>query len=326
MARRGWWAASVAAAALAAGALLWALHAPARLDGAVDRAARAPSAPGAGAGGPAAAAPGPGSAAGAAAGSGSGAAGAAEAHGVFIPDDTALSQRLQELGLSYLMGAYTTDFSHATPSQADNIALAARRLNGTVVPPGAIFSYNRTVGPYTRANGFGMGRMFVGARIVPSIGGGVCQGASTLYNAVVLADLEVVERHAHGLTVPYLPPGQDATVTDTYGLDFRFRNDTQAPVLIRAAAEDRKLTIAIYGAERPPQVTWRHEILATYPKTVEFTTDPDLPSGIRKTVAAGQDGVTVHSWLIIHRPEGDEIRDLGIDTYRPSPQVVAAGP
>lgn len=249
-----------------------------------------------------------------------------DAQGVFIPDDAALSHRLLDMDIPYLIGTYSTRFTHATPSQADNIALAARRLNGTIVQPGGVFSYNRVVGPYTKENGFGMGRMFVGTRIVPSIGGGVCQGASTLYNAVILANLEVVERHAHGLTVPYLPPGQDATVTDTYGLDFRFRNNTPAPILIRAAAQDRWLTVSLYGAQPPPKVTWRHEILATYSKSVVHTTDPQLPSGIRKTVAAGQDGVRVHSWVIVHWPDREEVRDLGIDTYRASPQVIASGP
>lgn len=249
-----------------------------------------------------------------------------EAHGLFLPDDAALSHRLADLGIPYLMGSYSTNFDHATPSQADNIALAARKLNGQVVDPGQVFSYNAVVGPYTEAGGYGWGRMFVGTRIVPSIGGGVCQGASTLYNAVILSNLKIVERHQHGLTVPYLPPGQDATVTDSGGLDFRFRNDTDKPVLIRAATQNRWLTISIYGGKTPPAVTWRHQILETYKKTVAFTTDDQLPVGIRKTVAPGQDGARVRTWITIHHPDGPVTRDLGIDRYRASPQVIAVGP
>ncbi|MBX6349960.1 MAG: VanW family protein [Clostridia bacterium] len=249
-----------------------------------------------------------------------------EAHGVFLPDDAKLARQAAELGLAYLMASYSTNFDHASDSQADNIALAAKKLNGRVVEPGEVFSYNRTVGPFTEAGGFGWGRMFVGDRIVPSIGGGVCQPASTLYNAVVLADLAVVERHPHGLTVPYLPPGQDATVTDSGGLDFRFRNDTGRPLLLRASAQNRWLTISIYGARKPPAVTWRHELLATYPKRTVFTRDPSLPPGIRKTVAPGQDGARVHTWITVHYPEGAVTRDLGVDTYRSSPEIIAVGP
>lgn len=227
--------------------------------------------------------------------------------------------------LPYLLAERTTNYYHASDTQALNIELAARRINGAVVPPGGVFNYYRVVGPYTRANGYGWGRAFVGGRIVPSIGGGVCQGASTLYAAVLKTDLTVLERHPHGLTVPYLPPGEDATVAGT-ALNFRVGNPRSTPVLIGAAAGRRHLTVAIWGQTPGPKVTVHHRILAKvrFPTIVE--TVSNLAPGTEKVVAPGQDGVTAETWLEIHRPDGVVRKDLGIDRYRPSPRVIQRGP
>lgn len=235
-----------------------------------------------------------------------------------------LARRTAELNLPVMLGTCTTGYSHAIPSQEVNIALAASYLSGVVVPPGQTFSYNATVGPYNQANGYGLGRMFVGRRIVPSIGGGVCQVATTLYNAVVLSNLEVVERHKHGLTVPYLPPGQDATVSEG-NLDFKFRNNLPWPVMIYAVAANKVLTVSIYGREKGLPVRWEHETIETYPKWTETIEDPDTPRGQTRELAPGQDGVKVHSWLIIGTPPGEVRKDMGISTYKASPRVVGVG-
>jgi vancomycin resistance protein VanW len=241
------------------------------------------------------------------------------------PDPQAFAATLRQAGASVEMSRFTTNFRHATPSQEANIALSARRLTGVIVAPGAVFSYNRVVGPYTEANGYGWGRMFVGNRIVPTIGGGVCQGASTLYNAVLLAGLQVVERHPHGLTVPYLPPGRDATVTDTGGLDFRFRNNSGGPVVLWAEAVNRELTVAIYGTKAPPRVRIETEVLRRYPFTTEYVQDPRLPAGTEEVVAPGQEGAASRTWLVVETPNGTVRRLLSQDTYRPSPRIVRRG-
>lgn len=245
----------------------------------------------------------------------------------FQPDEAAFAQLLQREGASVQMSVFRTHFNHASPSQAANIALVARKLTGQVVRPGAVFSYNGVVGPYSRANGYGWGRMFLGQRIVPSIGGGVCQGASTLYNAVLLADLPVVEQHFHGLTVPYLAPGRDATVADEGSLDFRFRNTTGGPLVLWSQAERRWLTIAIYGRRHPPQVVIHTEVLARRPFPTVVVRDAQLPAGSERVAAPGQDGVTARAWAVIEQPDGTQKRrDLGTHTYRPSPRVILRGP
>ena len=225
----------------------------------------------------------------------------------------------------YEWAAVTTSYGHASATQAVNIALTAARLNGVEVRPGQVFSYYARVGPYTAENGYGWGRAFYGNRIVPSVGGGVCQGASTLYAAVMRTGLRVLERHQHGLTVPYLPPGEDATVAGD-ALNFRFQNNTAGPVVIRASARSRRYHLSIWGTVPGRRITVHHQVLATYPVRTIARVDPKLPRGAVQVLAPGQPGVKARTWLIEETPRGPVTRDLGIDIYRPSPRIVITGP
>ncbi len=224
--------------------------------------------------------------------------------------------------LSYLLAQRSTNYNHASPSQAKNIELVAKRLNGTVIQPGQTFSYNGKLGPYTEQNGYGWGRAFSGNRIVPSLGGGVCQGASTLYSTLIRTDaVTFVERHAHSLTVPYLPAGEDATVSYSSHLDFRFKNTSQSPIMIGAAGypDKRIITIAIWGAKPAPEITVHHKVLAVYSfQTIQKSS----PSSETKVVAPGQVGGKVATWLEIKTSNGVVTKSLGTDTYKPSPRII----
>lgn len=196
----------------------------------------------------------------------------------------------------------------------------ARRLNGVVIAPGETFSYYRTVGPYTAENGFYWGRAFAGDRIVPSMGGGVCQGASTLYSALMRTDLQVIERHQHSLTVPYLPPGEDATVAGTY-LNFKFKNNRTTPVMLASTADlsRRYLTVAVWGKTPSPKITVKHQVLETYPfKTIRHCVRKTSEAGVK---SPGQPGVKVKTWVVTHGASGTTERYLGIDTYKASPRI-----
>lgn len=227
--------------------------------------------------------------------------------------------------LPYRWAEVTTTYGHASATQAKNIELTAARLNGRELQPGQVFSYYAAVGPYTAANGYGWGRAFVGDRIVPSVGGGVCQGASTLYAAVLRTGLKVLERHQHGLTVPYLPPGEDATVAEDY-LNFRFQNDTSGPVVIVASAADRRYRLSIWGSVPGRHIVVRHQVLATYPFRTITRVDPKLAPGTTQVLAPGQPGVKARTWLEESTPTGPRTRDLGVDIYRASPRIVLVGP
>lgn len=229
------------------------------------------------------------------------------------------------VNLPYKWASVTTNYYHASATQAVNIEITAHRVNGTVLNPGQVFSYYAKVGPYTAENGYGWGRAFQGDRIVPSVGGGVCQGASTLYAAVLRTGLRVIERHQHGLKVPYLPPGEDATVSGNY-LNFQFQNSTKHPVLIQASARDRRYHVTIWGTVPGPDIQVKHQVLATYPFKTIRRTDDQLKPGEEKVLAPGQEGAKARTWLEIHKDGKVLEQDKGVDIYRPSPRIVLVGP
>ena len=219
------------------------------------------------------------------------------------------------------LATFTTNYFHATPSQEANIALTAKRMRGIVVAPKQVFSFNKALGPYTQERGYGVGRTFFGNHIGFSVGGGVCQVASTLYNTVLLANLRVVERTAHSMTVPYLPAGRDATIY--YGVyDFKFENDTGEPVMIWAGTADRHLTISLYGRQSAPQVEIKTEILSSSPPPEETINDPALPAGQEEVDTPGQPAVRSHTLLLVN---GAVSRDLGVDEYMALPRRVRHG-
>ncbi|MDI3317893.1 MAG: VanW family protein [Bacillota bacterium] len=232
-----------------------------------------------------------------------------------------------ELPAAGLVAAFRTTLPDPFFDEVYNVALGARLLAGTVIPPGETFSLIRTIGPFTRQRGYRDGPTYAGSRIIPTVGGGVCKIASNLYNVVRAADLPVVERHPHSMLVPYVPPGRDATVASSSGLDFRFRNDRPDPLLLWAGMSGRTLYIALYGNMTPPEIRWEHrELWRQRPWTIRVP-NRSLPPGSERVLVAGYDGVAVHTWITVQYPgEPPQRRDLGVDTYQPLPRVVEVGP
>lgn len=150
------------------------------------------------------------------------------------------------------IASFTTWYNPRDRNRTYNLKRVAERLNGAVVLPGEVFSFNQRVGPREPKYGYRVAKIYVRGRLTEGVGGGTCQVSSTLYNAVLLAGLKVVERHHHSLTVPYISPGRDATVA--YGLlDFRFLNNTSAPLLIQAQAKGGRLKVVLYGSAPPKE-------------------------------------------------------------------------
>ncbi|MGC7871098.1 cell wall-binding repeat-containing protein [Desulfosporosinus sp. SYSU MS00001] len=140
---------------------------------------------------------------------------------------------------------YTTYFDPGLANRTENIRLAAKALDGKLLAPGERFSFNKSVGERTTEAGYKEALIIEGDSFTPGLGGGVCQVSSTLYNAVILAGLEIIERHRHTLPISYVPPGQDATVAYPE-LDFKFENNTAASILIRSFVGDNSLTFKLY--------------------------------------------------------------------------------
>jgi putative cell wall-binding protein len=143
------------------------------------------------------------------------------------------------------LSEYTTYFDSGMVNRSDNIRLAAEALNGHTLSPGDLFSFNQSVGRRTAEAGYKEAPIIMGEEFVPGVGGGVCQVSTTLYNAAVLADLEIVERHHHTLPVAYVPAGQDATVSYP-ALDLKFRNTLDVYIVIRSSVEGNTLTFQLY--------------------------------------------------------------------------------
>lgn len=223
-----------------------------------------------------------------------------------------------------LIASYHATLPDPILDERHNIALAAQYLKGARVLPGATFSLNQRIGWRSEERGFKKGPMYYGGKIASTTGGGVCKVASVMYNAAVLANQEIVERHPHSMTVPYVPPGQDATIS--YGTkDFKFRNTTGAPILIWAQNKGDTLYIALYGSYKPPKIKWIHTVISQTEKWTEYTWDAAIRKGEEKTVFEGYDGISVRSEISIDSGYKQETKDMGVSTYIPCPRIVARG-
>ncbi len=200
------------------------------------------------------------------------------------------------------LGGYSTNYNAGDTNRSYNIYLASKFINGTVLAPGETFSYNEIVGPRTAARGFRDAGVYVGNKVEQGIGGGICQVSSTLFNAVVLSDLNIVSRTNHSMPVSYVPRGRDATVS--YGsIDFQFSNNTNSPIKIVASASGGTNSISIYGIKEDKAKSIEFSVVhtgTTAHKTVQKE-DPTLPVGKTEVEQAGQDGTSYTTYKVTKR-------------------------
>ncbi len=226
------------------------------------------------------------------------------------------------------LGKYTTDFSSSSSNRAYNVSLAAESINNKILMPGEEFSYNNTIGNPNAERGYKIAGIYENGKTSEGVGGGICQVSSTLYSAVLYADLEIVERHNHSLTVAYVPNGQDATVS--YGvIDFRFKNNTEYPVKVSSISANRKLTISIIGTEYEPERTVKlsHTQVSSTPPVDNEKIDETLPAGTRKVESKGKTGYIVDTYKTVYE-NGVEVSSKKItrSSYRMVPNEVIVGP
>jgi vancomycin resistance protein YoaR len=202
-------------------------------------------------------------------------------------------------GMREILSSYTTTFNNEDINRTDNIKLAALKTNGTILYPGNIFSFNEVVGPREKEYGFKEALEIVDGEFVPGVGGGICQVSSTLYNAVLLANLDIVERYNHSKPLSYVPLGQDATVAYDV-LDFKFRNNTDGPLLIMTEVEDNKLVVGILG-QHPltTKVEIQHEDRQTVPPSIVKKEDPNLYLGETQVDQEGKPGYKVTTLRVV---------------------------
>ena len=221
-----------------------------------------------------------------------------------------------ELTADMLKGLFGKISSYTTTTTKDqdrntNIALSAGALNGRVVLPGETMSFNECTGKRTGEKGYREAGAIAGGVLVDDTGGGVCQTSSTLFNAVVRADLEIVERSAHSWPSTYVEKGEDATV-NWPSLDFVFRNNKEFPVFVVAWYADRKVTVEIYGQMLDDGMTV--ELESKTIKTIKpsddilYTLDESLPEGTRQFGRTKRTGYVVDTYKVYKDSEGNEIR------------------
>ena len=218
---------------------------------------------------------------------------------VTITQPTITEAVLRERLFRDTLARTATNLNEGNAPRTNNVRLAAKAINGTILNPGDVFSYNTVVGERTQARGYQEAHAYSGGKIIDEFGGGVCQPSSTLYMAVLRADLEVVERHNHSFTVSYTPLGEDATV-DYGNLDFRFANNTAYPIKILAEQTDGQMIMTIIGTKTSDKtVATRTEVLETYkPETVEKQ-DSSLAAGETQVETSGITGYSTRTYKVI---------------------------
>ena len=226
-----------------------------------------------------------------------------------------------------VLGTFTTSYSTSNGSRSKNISNGAQLINGTVLYPGDTFSTYEVVSPFTTANGYEMAGSYLNGKVVDSLGGGICQVSTTLYNAVLLSELEVVERSNHSMIVTYVDPSADAAIAGTYK-DFKFKNDTDAPIYIEGVTADKKITFTIYGEETRPSnrsIKYVSKTLSTTDPGVIIVADPGQPIGFRAVDSAHR-GVQAELYKHVYVNGVEEsVTKVNKSTYNASPRTVIIG-
>ena len=194
--------------------------------------------------------------------------------------------------------------------------------------PGETASYNQIVGQRTKAAGFKEGAAYSNGKVVQEVGGGICQVSSTLYNAVLYANLEIVERYNHGFAPSYVKPGLDATVS-WGGPDFKFKNNRDYPIRIRTNTSGKKVRIYIYGlkTDNDYKVVLDAQYVSSVPFTTTYQKDSSLASGQSKVIQSGSNGCKTVTYKYLYDKNGTLVSSecLSRDTYNPHNKIIAVG-
>jgi vancomycin resistance protein YoaR len=238
------------------------------------------------------------------------------------------TREAQALGITTKLVAFTTEMGVSSSNRVHNVHLMADFIDGTVIKPGETFSYNDVVGPRTAERGFREGQMIVGSLVLPAIGGGVCQTATTLFNDAFQLGLPIVERHNHSLYISHYPLGRDATVS-WGGPDFKFRNDLKHGLLIKSSYTNSTLTFTFYGTPEGRRV-----VATTGPETnfrapkMSYAVDPSAPAGSVDVVSGSNaQGFDVTVKRTVYDRHGKVLRrDSFASRYVPDGPTTVYGP
>ena len=231
----------------------------------------------------------------------------------------------REMGITERISTYTTRYATKIKERTSNIHLLASAINGKMIAPGAVFSFNGAAGQRTAAKGYQEAPAIVNGRLEPQLGGGVCQVGTTIFNAVFFSGLPVVERRNHSFYISHYPTGRDATVS-WGGPDFKFRNETEHWLLVRASTTSNTLTVALYGTDPGYDV---HYTTSAFSNIIKFksveTRDPKLLKGVRVVEDGGVNGCTVVVERTVYKGGAVVRTDTFVSHYSPKTEFVRVG-
>ena len=205
-----------------------------------------------------------------------------------------------------LLGSFTTNCG-VGGGRVQNIKTGAGHINGALIMPGEEYSADKAMRPYTYDNGFTEAGAYEKGKVVQSMGGGICQVSSTLYNAVILAELEIVERFAHSMIVGYVDPSMDAAIAGDVK-DLKFKNNTDTPIYIEGYVSGSYITFNVYGKETRPEsrtVKFESEVLSNTPAQTNYTASGDALGTITK-MSSGYPKMKAQTWKIVYE-NGKEV-------------------
>ena len=229
------------------------------------------------------------------------------------------------------LGSKSTQFyttSENGKARATNIKKATDIINGTLIAPGQVFSFNGVVGPRSVDLGYAIAHVYLRGEVVDGVGGGICQVSSTLYNAVLFADLLVTDRRSHMFTVPYVPLGADATV-DYYQSGFQIRKQHRLSYRIEGSvSEDNKVHFTIIGTDPDPSITIAIDSIVKekIPFEVVYVDDPTLAKGTQTVKQDGMEGYVAEA-LKVYYKDGKFLKEvsLGVVTYSKLDKIILVG-
>lgn len=225
------------------------------------------------------------------------------------------------------LSKYITRYDESNINRSTNIKIASEKIDGTILMPGETFSYNKTVGERTIKAGYKEAAVYMNGKVVDGIGGGICQVSSTLYNAVLEANLEIVSRRNHYFITSYVSASRDATVS--YGtIDFMFKNTRTYPIKIECLSQNGICQIEIHGIKEDTEyeVIIEDKITEVIPYTTKYIETNTLEKGVENEIQKGVNGYKSEAYRIL-RLNGQVISKtlLSKDSYNPLQRIVEKG-
>lgn len=235
---------------------------------------------------------------------------------------------LSEIAFKDVLGTFSTKFDVSNVDRTTNLKLAAKKINGTIIAAGEEFSYNKVVGERTISAGYKEAKVYSNGEVVDGLGGGICQISSTLYNAAVLANLDITQRRNHQFVTSYVPAGRDATVV--YGSqDFKFKNSRKYPVKIELTINNGIAKATIYGIKENPEyeISIQTKTISTIPFSITYKEDNSLAAGAEKVERNGANGLVTETYKIVTNNGSVVSRTLlSKDVYNAMQKIIVRGP